>query len=617
MSGLRLLEYRGYDSAGIGALRPGRGQLCRRRVQGGVSALGKELERHPLRGSMAVGHTRWATHGMPSPENAHPHVDCSQTVGVVHNGIVENFSHLRGVLSAAGHHLLSGTDTELLIHLVEDRLGKPAEPGLEALVEAVRHALVEAEGAHACLVFSADHPDTLICARRAAAGGLRIALRDDRAYVSSDGAALAVVTGAKTTCVVPPDTIAIVQPNTIRMFGLFDEAAVPVRWVPLPRASAVGAMPELSGSTAFFREAMEQPATLARQATAVSDILAGHVPTDTVRNGSALVDAVHHGHVKAVRLLACGTPMYACLAARDYIQGVAGMPAVVEPAHEFAHSAYARTFAPELAVVVSQSGETADSLLALEKAKAGGALCVAVTNTVGSSLDQAADVAIYLQCGPEYSVAQTKAFTGAIVALLGLAGLLADHDDCPATEVRQRIRADLSQLPGLGAQALDLASAHLAPVVDRLAPHQSCLFLGRGLGYPVALEGALKLKELSYIHAEGYPAGELKHGPIALIEPGYPVLAVVGKDECRPKMLSQLAEVSARGAWVTVVAEEDDLEARQAASLVVPVPRKATQGLLLPVLTVMPLQLLAGRVAGARGHDVDRPRNLAKSVTVI
>jgi glucosamine--fructose-6-phosphate aminotransferase (isomerizing) len=617
LAGLRRLEYRGYDSTGLGATAPGESRLNRVRAQGGVDVLVDRHGAQPLRGSLAVGHTRWATHGAPSPANAHPHVDCSGRLGIVHNGIVENFAELRAALSGAGHDLVSATDTELLVHLMEQRLAETGGTGVDGLVESARFAVIAAHGAHACVIFAAGHPDVLLCVRRGTAGGLRIASGEGRAYVASDGAALAAA-GAGSACVVPPDTVAVVRPGSVAMYGLYDAAPVAVRWAALPKpvttAETSGGVPE---RTAFFREAREQPTTLARQARTVQQLVRGRLTSEVVRNGDRLGQALRRRRIRAVRLLACGTPMYACLAGRDYVQTIAGIPAVVELAHEFAHSRYAMAFDTDLVIVVSQSGETADSLLALQKAASAGALCVAVTNTVDSSLDQAADVGFYTRCGPEFSVAQTKAFTGAVVTLLGVACLLAHLGGSLEDAVRDRVDNDTDQLPAQASRALQLAHRDLPPVVESLTRAGHCLFLGRGLSLAAALEGALKLKELSYLHAEGYAAGELKHGPIALIEPGFPVVAVVCRDETRPKMLSQLAEVAARGAQVIVVAEESDEEARAAASLRISVPDGSTGGLLAPVITVIPLQLLAGFVARARGNDVDRPRNLAKSVTVI
>jgi glucosamine--fructose-6-phosphate aminotransferase (isomerizing) len=617
-SGLRLLEYRGYDSAGIGVTAAPGSPLSRIRVHGGVDTLMREYATSPLRGPLAVGHTRWATHGAPSSANAHPHLDCSGRVGIVHNGIVENFAEVRNSLADAGHRLVSQTDTELLAHLVEAQLPDDDRDPLDALVEAVRQALTSAEGAQACVVFSADHPDALVCVRRGSAGGLRVALGEGRAYVASDGAALAAVAGAESACVIPPDTIAVVRPHTVSLHGLFDAVRVAIRWAPLPRMAGPAPMPadDRSGS-AFFREAMEQPAAFARQARTVREILRGRPAADAGRGGDLLEVAFRERRIRTVRLLACGTPMYACLIARDYIQSITGLPAIVEHAHEFAHSRHAMACRTDLAVVVSQSGETVDSLLALQKAKAAGALCVAVTNTVDSTIDQAAGASFYTDCGPEYSVAQTKAFTGAIITLLGIACLLGQYRGTLTADIRAQVGRAADQVPDLAVQALQLSDIHLPPVVAALKSERSCFFLGRGLNYPVAMEGALKLKELSYLHAEGYPAGELKHGPIALIEPGFPVVAIVGRDESRPKMLSQLAEVTARGARVIAVAEEDDDQARAASSMIIPVPIGATNGLLAPVVNIIPLQLLAGLVAQARGCNVDRPRNLAKSVTVI
>lgn len=617
LPGLRSLEYRGYDSAGIGVAARSDPRIERVRVPGSVEALAGMLSTKPLAAPLAVGHTRWATHGAATRENAHPHVDCSGRIGLVHNGVVENFRSLRTTLLADGHRLTSATDTELLVHLVESQLAGTDPADLESLTRAVRSALEVVDGAHACVFFVANLAG-LVCARRGSAGGLRIAFEGERAFVASDGAALSPFTDS--ACFVPPDTVAAVTPDGLAMFGL-GGTAVPVQWTSLPPATPSHPVrahfPGLSGSTAFFREVVEQPAVLATRARAISQVLDSGHSIGSIRNGGLLADALSTNAAQTVRLLACGTPLYACMVGRDYIQGLAGVAAHVEPAHEFAHNPYSRAFGADLTLVVSQSGETADSLLALEKARAAGSLCVAVTNTVDSSLDLAADVSFYTQCGPEYSVAQTKAFTGAIATLLLVACIVARQKGRLTAMLERSLARELGSLELLAARAIALSKGTLEPVVHKLSQQPSCLFLGRGLNYPVALEGALKLKELSYLHAEGYAAGELKHGPIALICPGFPVLAIICRDQSRAKMLSQVAEVTARGADLIVVAEEGDQEAQEAALLTIPVPSGSTTGLLAPAITAIPLQILAGLVANRLGRDVDRPRNLAKSVTVI
>jgi len=594
VEGLRRLEYRGYDSAGIAVVAGG--VLRRLRSEGKLRNLERALERQPLQGEWAIGHTRWATHGRPSEENAHPHVDRSGDLVVVHSGIIENYLALKAELSAAGHAFVTQTDTEVVAHLV----GAHYEG---SLVEAARRALGRVEGVYALLLMHRGEPQTLVAARRGPP--MVVGLGEGERFVASDVPALLQYT--RDVVFLEDGDVACITPESLRITGR-DGAAVErevqrVAWDPV--------QVEKGGYRHFMlKEIHEQP-------RAVRDTLLGRVGLDEgavhlEELGSA---AERLRGVERAVLLACGTSWHAALVGEFLFESLAGIPTDVEYGSEFRYR-QAPIGPGTLAVAVSQSGETADTLAAFREARERGALGLGICNVQGSMLTREAAGALLTHAGPEIGVASTKAFTAQILAL----GLLALY----VGRLRGRLGADacrehlaaLTRVPHAmeGALLLEPAVTELAA---RLGRDRDFLFVGRGVNYPIALEGALKLKEISYLHAEGYPAGEMKHGPIALIDDDLPVVALCPRDRVYEKMLANVQEVKARGGRVIAVATEGDrgldgiLEETDTRLEVPALPE-----LWSPLVTIVPLQLLAYHIAVRAGRDVDQPRNLAKSVTV-
>jgi glucosamine--fructose-6-phosphate aminotransferase (isomerizing) len=591
LDGLERLEYRGYDSAGVAILDGG---LTVEKKAGKVQDLQKEISQGeaPV-GRVGMGHTRWATHGPPSDRNAHPQVDCRGRIAVIHNGIIENHSEIRSELESAGHVFASQTDTECVAHLVE-----AASADGSSLAEAVRASVGRLEGAYALVVVSANEPDVIIGVRLSSP--MLVGLGERENLLASDATALLQHT--RRIAPLSDGQMVELRAEGVRITDLqgneIDAKPLDVDW-DLPRA-------EKGGFEDFMlKEIHEQPA-------AIRDTIRGRV-----RGGIHRLDELRMSEdairaVDGVFVVACGTAFHAGLVAKYAIERWTRLPVEIDIASEFRYRDPVLD-RNTLTLAISQSGETIDTLQALRHAKSQSSWVLAITNTVGSSVDREADAVMYTHAGPEVAVAGTKTFTTQMVALHLLGLYLGQvRGTMSGPEIGEMVDRIL-ELPGQVRRTLDL-DEQVTKLAETYGDATDILFLGRHTGYPAALEGALKLKEISYIHAEGYPAGELKHGPIALIEDGVPVVAVATESHVYSKMLSNIQEVKARGARVIAIATEGDREIGGLADHVLEVPR--TPDLLAPVVVSVPLQLLAYRIAKLRGCDVDQPRNLAKSVTV-
>ncbi len=595
LEGLKRLEYRGYDSAGIAVIQGGAIATCR--DVGKLINLEKLLAARSMAGHVGIGHTRWATHGKPSQINAHPHVDCTGQTVVIQNGIVENYRQLRQQLKVEGHHFSSETDTEVIVHLVEHRLCEGAS--LEA---AVQYALEKIEGAHAIVVMSTLEPDKLVAARLGNAGGVTVGVGDGEMFLASD--IPAILEHTQQMIHLESRELAIVTADDARFVTL---TGYPVQkrihTVPWDPVSAV------KGEFTHFmqKEIYEQAQAIGFTISGRVDFAQGEVQLDSLN-----LTAEQAREIKQIVIVACGTSVYAGRVGQYMIEKLARIPVSVDYASEFR---YRDPLIDEGTVVlaITQSGETVDTLAALEEAQKKGAKLWAIVNVIGSQADRLADGVVHMQAGPEIGVASTKAFTASLVDLYLLALYLGQARGTIAPDEMRELLDALVILPKLAGEVLENGREYeeLAYLFHKCADF---LFLGRGINYPVALEGALKLKEISYIHAEGYPAGEMKHGPIALIDENMPVVAIAVKDHVYDKMVSQIEQVKAREGIVIAVATEGDGFIHTKADHVIYVPE--TSPLLSPVLTVLPLQLLAYHIAVRRGCDVDQPRNLAKSVTV-
>ncbi len=595
LDGLARLEYRGYDSVGIAVLEENGGISIHKRV-GKLDGLTSRLLEGTPSGHQGIGHTRWATHGKPSDINAHPHTDCTGDVVVIHNGIVENYQELKQQLLAAGHEFASETDTEVIAHLVEDRLrdGKDLHDALEQTVEILA-------GAHAILVMARTEPGTIVAARAGNAGGVVVGYGHEECYLASDLPALL----PHTRRVVFLDNGDVVRVTAGR--AVYRNAGRAVERT--PQQIAYDPVSAAKGSFKHFmqKEIAEQPEAILNTLRGRALFSESKVELEDLRlNGAQL------RKIRQVVLVGMGTSLHAAMIGRHYIERIAGIPAEVENASEMRYRE--AIIGPEtLFVSLSQSGETVDTLAAMEVAKEKGCQQVTVCNVVGSQATRVADGVVYTRCGPEIGVASTKTYVAAIAALYLLACYLGQERGAIDRERMGGLLTPLARLPYVAGEM-----AHRGGDYERLAQefyrYENFLFLGRGLQYPVAMEGALKLKEVSYIHAEGYPAGEMKHGPIALIDREMPVVALVQQDGLREKMMSNIEQVKAREGIVIAVATEGDEEVAGKSDHVMYVPK--ISDLLAPVLTSIPLQLLAYHIAVRRGCDVDQPRNLAKTVTV-
>jgi glucosamine--fructose-6-phosphate aminotransferase (isomerizing) len=594
IEGLRRLEYRGYDSAGVAVID---GELSVVKRAGKLAELEGALAAEAgSTGTVGMGHTRWATHGAPTDRNAHPHTDCTGRLAVVHNGIIENFQGLRARLEKEGHGFVSETDTECVAHLLEERL---AAAGRGAkLIEAVHAAVGQLQGAYSLVVCSVDDPDTLVGVK--VSSPLVVGIGDGETILASD---IPAVLG-RTTTVIPVEEGQIVE-VTREGVAFTDLAGVPVHPEPIVVDWDIS-QAQKSGYDSFMRKEIdEQPGAI--RDTLAGRIVGGHLQLDELRVSDDVLR-----EVSKVFVVACGTAFHSGMVAKYAIEHWTRLPVEIEIASEFRYRD--PVLGPDtLTLAVSQSGETIDTLEAARHASRQGSQVIAVTNTVGSSLAREADGVIYMHAGPEIGVAATKTFATQMVSLHLVALYLAQVRGSMFPEEIGEVLDRMDELPEQVRRALEL-DGRCRELAERFQAARDVLFIGRHTGYPAALEGALKLKELSYIHAEGYPAGELKHGPIALVEEGVPVVAVATRCHVYPKILSNIQEVRARGADVIAVATEGDTEIAGFAQHVLEVP--ATPELLSPVVVSVPLQLFAYHVARLRGCDVDQPRNLAKSVTV-
>ena len=595
LDGLKTLEYRGYDSAGVEVLDAA-GELRGVKCAGRVSGLVDRCKTLDLTSTCGIAHTRWATHGAPTDRNAHPHLDCTGRIAVVHNGIIENYRALREELQARGHEFRSDTDTEVIAHLLED-----AMPGCDNdILAALRAACARLEGSWAIAAIAADAPGVIACARKGSP--LVMASTEGGAYAASDITALAGITSH--VIQLGDGQFALMRPRgEVEVVGadgsVVDEPdTLDIDW----DASAA----TLGGYDDFMaKEIAEQPA-------AVERLLKGRLADGRVRLDELDLTEDELAAIDRVYIVACGTSMHVGILARRFIESWAHIPVVVEPASEFIYEDVLTT-SHTLCVIITQSGETADTLAAARKMHAAGAKVFAITNVLGSTAARESDGVLYVQAGPEVSVCSTKAYTAQMAAATLLALRLAQSNGAMAAgEVARRFR-ELARVPDLMRIVLDRSWQDKA-AAHELADASSALFIGRGVNSATASEGALKLKEISYLHAEAYPAGEMKHGPIALLEPGFPVIAICPRDRVRDKTVSNIQEVIARGATCIAVATDGDEDVASLVERVLWVPDMPEN--LVPMVAIVHLQMLARYVSLARGCDVDKPRNLAKSVTV-
>lgn len=596
INGLRRLEYRGYDSAGIAVIQDG--EIALRRDVGKLSNLEQRLAQNPISGQTGIGHTRWATHGVPAEHNAHPHLSMEGDFVVVHNGIVENYLELREELMAEGVKFRSETDSEVIVHLIE----RFASNGANDITEAARQAAHLLKGAHAIVVMSKYQPDTLVAIRIGNAGGVALGVGEGENFIASD--IPAILEHTRTMIFLESRQIATVTPNSYMIQTLDKIPVTPtlhtIAWDPVSAAK---------GEYKHFmqKEIFEQPRSL-------TDTIGGRV--DFERYEVVLpelnLSAERAKALKRIVTVACGTSYYSGLVGKFFIEHIARLTVEVDYGSEYR---YRDPILDENTAVlaITQSGETVDTLAALEEAREKGALVWSIVNAIGSQAMRVADGYITMNAGPEIGVASTKAFTTSIVDQYLLALYLGQLRGTLSQDKRYQYIQDISRIPDLVGRALE-QEAHIRQLATQLYDYTDFLYLGRGINYPIALEGALKLKEISYIHAEGYPAGEMKHGPIALIDEQMPVLAIALKDAVYDKMISQIEQAKARGGLVIAVATEGDTFIQTKADHVITIPEAPE--LLSPIISVIPLQLLAYHIASYRGADVDQPRNLAKSVTV-
>lgn len=598
LEGLKTLEYRGYDSAGVAVLGAD-GALHGVKCAGRVATLVERCETANLVGTTGIAHTRWATHGAPTDRNSHPHRDCRGRIAVVHNGIIENYRELRAYLQRNGHTLVSETDSEVIAHLIEDAW---AGPSAGNLVGAVRNAVRRLEGSWALAVVCADAPGEIVCARNGSP--LVVASTPEGAYAASDVTPLASVTSH----VIQLENGQLARLEQSGRVTVFDaegaEVDVPstidIDW----DASAA----TLGGYADFMaKEIAEQPEAIER-------LLSGRMGEHGITLDELSLTRGELAAIDKVYLIACGTSYHVSLIARTLIQTWAKVPVICDYASEFNYENDVLVTPHTLGVVITQSGETADTLTAARRLKGMGCRVFAITNVLGSTAARESDGVLYVQAGPEVCVASTKAYTAQMVASALLALRLAEaRGEMGRAEVERRY-GDLCRIPDLIREVISRSwQDKRAAQLFRRA--HSALFLGRGVNATTALEGALKLKEISYLHAEAYPAGEMKHGPIALLEPGFPVVAIVPEDRVHDKTVSNIQEVIARGAVCVAVATDGDEAVASLVEHVLWIPHVPDE-LLVPIVAVVHLQMLARHVALLRGCDVDKPRNLAKSVTV-
>jgi glucosamine--fructose-6-phosphate aminotransferase (isomerizing) len=596
MGGLRRLEYRGYDSAGVAVQENGTLEVLR--AEGKLDNLAAIVTTHPTPGHTGIGHTRWATHGRPNEQNAHPHVDCGGVTAVIHNGIIENFEALKAPLTASGHRFTSETDTEVAVHLLEEELAQG-----HTLDEAALAVLPRLEGAAALAFISAKDPGKIVAARIASAGGVIIGFGEGENFIASDMPALLEHT--RKVVFLEAGEVAVVTKDNARFFRIdgtpIEKATQTVAWDTVAAAKA--------GYKHFMlKEIHEQPG-------AINDTLLGRVDRT---NGRVLFDEnlkLTDAQVRAlprITLVGCGTAGHAALVGKILIERLAGIPCDIDIPSEYRYRQPVVTKG-QLLLSITQSGETADTLAAMEEARKRDARLLTLVNVMGSEASRVADDVIYLHTGPEIAVASTKAYTAMLLDLYLFAIYLAQRRGTIEPDRSRKLLAEAFHLPTL-VDAVLREEPKVRALAYRYHMARNFLFLGRGVNYPTALEGALKLKELSYIHAEGTAAGEMKHGTNALIDQDLPVVAIALKDSVYKKMRSNIEEVRARAGVVIALANDGDEEIVGKADEIIWIP--AVEELLSPVLAVVPLQLLAYHIADRRGNDVDQPRNLAKAVTV-
>jgi len=596
IDGLRRLEYRGYDSAGIAVLETN-GDLSIHKRVGKLEMLAASVAGRWPSGQEGIGHTRWATHGKPNDINAHPHGDCTGDVLVIHNGIVENYLELKTELAAAGHTFASETDTEVIPHLLEHYVGEDNE-----LVGALRKTIARLQGAHAIVAMSRSEPGTLVAARVGNAGGVVVGYGGGENFLASDLPALLPHT--RQVAFLDDREVARVTATGVSYWSgdgqPLDKHPQEVPYDPVSAAK---------GTYKHFmlKEIMEQPES-------ILNTIRGRAQFDSpaVELVDIPLSKQQLSQVRRVVLVAMGTSLHAAMIGRHYMERIAGLPAEVDNASEYRYRG--AIMGPDtLAVSVGQSGETVDTLAAMEEARRKGAPQVTICNVVGSQATRVADGVVYTRCGLEIGVCSTKTFTASVTALYLLACYLGQVRGVIDRERMGGLLEPLVRLPYLAGE-ITKREGEFERLAHQFFRYSNFLYLGRGIQFPVAMEGALKLKEVSYIHAEGYPAGEMKHGPIALIDPEMPVIAIALKDELYDKMMSNIEQVKAREGTVIALGSEGDEELAEKADHVIQVPEASS--LLSPISTAIPLQIFAYHIAVRRGCDVDQPRNLAKTVTV-
>ncbi len=592
INGLKRLEYRGYDSAGLGIIEEGVPRIVK--AKGKVSVLENKVDNDGLHGAVGIGHTRWATHGIPNETNAHPHFSMSKKILLVHNGIIENYSVLKEYLTTKGYEFESETDTEVLVNLIDYYCREKCD-----LFEAVRQALLKVEGTYGIAVLSKDEPDKIVIAKNGSP--LVIGLGKNENFIASD--VNAIVEYTKKVIYLEDREIGYITDKDYMIKTLDNhELSKEVNEIDMD----IDEITKSGYAHFMLKEIMEQPESLSntmRGRTVLSEGIA--------KLGGLLGYEERLANSKRIIISACGTSWHAALVGEYLFENYAGIPVEVEYASEFRYR-NPIIDKDDTVIFISQSGETADTLAALKEAKRKGALVLGIVNVVGSSIARASDAGVYIHAGPEIGVASTKAFTSQIMVLTLITLLLARMKNMSVVQGQEIIKA-MEELPTKVEEILKHNEV-IKSVSKHFADAKNFLYLGRGIHFPVALEGALKLKEISYIHAEGYPAAEMKHGPIALIDENMPTVFIAPQDAVYEKVLGNIEEVKARNGKVLAIADEHDTKIESLADYTLKIPR--THEMLMPILTVIPLQLMAYHIAVMKGLNVDQPRNLAKSVTV-
>ncbi|MEM7130646.1 MAG: glutamine--fructose-6-phosphate transaminase (isomerizing) [Chloroflexota bacterium] len=601
LHGLKQLEYRGYDSAGVAVIGPD-GDIHVRREEGKLNNLEKRVDKEPVLGALAIGHTRWATHGPPVQRNAHPHRSPDGGLAVVQNGIVENFMQLRTSLQEAGYTFQSDTDTEVIVHLIHRHYHNGSAGNL---VQAVQNAVSELQGPSAIVVMDRNQPDCLVTARLGNAGGVAVGLGEEEMFIASD--IPAILKHTRKVTFLDSRQMAVVRANGVDYMDL-DGNPITKRVVEISWDADAAEKGEYSHF--MEKEIYEQGSSLTATLRGRIDFATNRVQLDSLNLPTERLQ-----QLEKVTIVACGTSYYAGLVGKFLIETLVRLPVEVDYASEYR---YRQPILNErhLVLAITQSGETVDTLAALEEAREQNAFTAAIVNAIGSQAARVCDGLIYMQAGPEIGVASTKAFTTSLMDLLLLALYLGQERGVLGDERQRTLTQELIRLPGLVGKLLETArqTSFYSDLAETFHVYQNFLYLGRGSNYPIALEGALKLKEISYIHAEGYPAGEMKHGPIALLDEQMPTVVIAPRDSVYDKMISQIEQVKARKGLVLAVGHAGDEYIHSKADYVLSIPE--IDELLTPILAVIPLQLLAYEIANRRGEDVDQPRNLAKSVTV-